>query len=106
MIYAMSGMNPMEADAALRPLVQTEEIEGARYLTLTASKYPAASDSTGKPLVYRVEFSDDLHEWKSGGTSVTVISETASQIRARATTPASTSGPQFLRLKVLANNPL
>ncbi len=106
MIYAMSGMNPVEADAALRPLVQTEEIEGARYLTLTASKYPAASDSTGKPLVYRVEFSDDLHEWKSGGTSVTVISETASQIRARATTPASTSGPQFLRLKVLANNPL
>jgi uncharacterized delta-60 repeat protein len=106
MIYAMSGMNPVEADAGLQPLVQTEEIDGARYLTLTASKYPAASDSKGNPLVYRVEFSDDLHEWKSGGTSVTVISETASQIRARATTPASTSGPQFLRLKVLASNPL
>jgi uncharacterized delta-60 repeat protein len=106
MIYAMSGMNPVEADAALRPIVQTEEIEGVRHLTLTASKFPGASDSTGNPLVYRVEFSDDLHEWKSGGTSVTMISETASQIRARATSPASTSGHQFLRLKVLANNPL
>ena len=106
MIYAMTGMNPLEADAGLQPLVQTEEIDGAQYLTLTASKYPGASDSTGSPLVYRVEASDDLHDWKSGGENVTVISETASQIKARATAPASTAGRQFLRLKVLANNPL
>ena len=102
----MTGMNPLEADAGLQPLVQTEEIDGAQYLTLTASKYPGASDSTGSPLVYRVEASDDLHDWKSGGENVTVISETASQIKARATAPASTAGRQFLRLKVLANNPL
>ena len=106
MIYATSGMNPVEANAGLRPLVQTEEIDGAQYLTLTASKYPAASDSTGNPLVYRVEFSDDLHDWKFGGANVVVITETASQIKARATAPSSTSGRQFLRLKVLANNPL
>lgn len=106
MVYAMSGMNPVEANADLQPLVQTEEIDGAQYLTLTASKYPGASDSTGSPLVYRVEVSDDLHDWKSGGENVTVISETVSQIKARATAPASSSGRQFLRLKVLANNPL
>jgi hypothetical protein len=96
----------VEANADLQPLVQTEEIAGAQYLTLTASKYPGASDSTGSPLVYRVEVSDDLHDWKSGGANVTVISETASQIKARATAPAASSGRQFLRLKVLANNPL
>ena len=106
MIYAMTGMNPLEADAGLQPLVQTEEIDGAQYLTLTASKYPGASDSTGSPLAYRVEFSQDLHDWKSGGENVTVISETVSQIKARATAPTSSSGRQFLRLKVLANNPL
>jgi hypothetical protein len=106
MVYALSGGNPVTAGPTLHPLVQTEEIEGVRYLTLTASKYPAASDSAGHPLVYRVEFSDDLHNWKPDGAGVTVISETTSQIKARATAPVSASGRQFLRLNVLANNPL
>jgi uncharacterized delta-60 repeat protein len=106
MVYALSGGNPATAGPTLCPVVQTEEIEGVWHLTLTASKYQGASDSAGNPLVYRVEFSDELHDWKSGGESVTVISETASQIKARATAPVSTSGRQFLRLKVLANNPL
>lgn len=106
MVYAMSGMNPLEADAGLQPLVQTEEVGGVRYLTLTASKYPGASDSTGNALVYRVEFSEDLLDWKFGAENVTVISETDTQIRARTTAPLSASSRQFLRLKVLANNPL
>lgn len=105
-VYALSGGDPTNVNAGAKPNVQTETYAGAQYLTLTAPKYPAAADGSGNSLAYHVEFSEDLHSWTTDGESVTLISETAVQIKVRATIPASSSNRQFLRLKVLANNPL
>lgn len=97
LVYALGGGDPDAADASLVPVVQREKIGTKYYLTLTAPKYPAA-DAT-----YLVECSGDLANWGwSNPADVVTISEDTTQLKARAATPATEIGKQFLRLKVLA----
>ncbi|MEY3481077.1 MAG: hypothetical protein RIQ71_1852, partial [Verrucomicrobiota bacterium] len=79
----------------LRPIVQLEPDGGTNYLTLTASKYPGAA------VEYRVEYSTTLQSWATGTNAVTILTNTPSEIKARATTPWTDENKQFLRLKVV-----
>jgi len=77
--------------------VRREKIGDKDYLTLTASKY------AGARVTYRVERSEDLVAWRwSMPEDLTVVSDSPTQLKVRVTSPASESGRQFLRLKVLA----
>ena len=97
LVYALGGGHPGAADGSLLPVVQREKIGTKYYLTLTAPKY------AGSQATYRVECSSDLATWAwSNPADVVAISDTATQLKVRAATPATEIGKQFLRLKVLA----
>jgi uncharacterized delta-60 repeat protein len=98
-IYALSGGDPAESDPSLLPLVRREKIGPHNYLTLTASKYPGAA------VQYRVEYSPDLRDWTSDLTGGTVIlTDTITQIRARAAVSVNGMARQFLRLKMVQDD--
>lgn len=96
LVYALGGGDPAITPPDLRPLVRLEPDGGTNYLTLTASKYPGAA------VDYRVEYSSALTSWASGTNSVTILTNTPTQIKARAAVPWTSENPQFLRLKVIA----
>jgi hypothetical protein len=97
MVYALGGGDPDVADGSLVPVVKREKIGTKEYLTLTASKYPG-SDAT-----YRPELSSTLSSWHGEVPGdLTVISDESTQIKVRATIPATEADRQFLRLKLLA----
>jgi uncharacterized delta-60 repeat protein len=100
LVYALGGGNPAAAGTELLPLIVRESVGGVEYLTLTAGKYAAAVDDQGNPLVYQVEYSENLSDWSAAAADVAVVSETPTQIKARAVAPASSARSQFLRLKV------
>jgi hypothetical protein len=93
-VFALSGGSPFTADASILPLVAQE----SGYLTLTANKNPAAAST----VLYSVQFSEDLMApWSSENpVPVTVITDTDSLIKARASDPAPSRGRQFLRLMI------
>jgi hypothetical protein len=96
LVYALGGGDPAITPPDLRPLVHLEPDGGTNYLTLTASKYPGAA------VDYRVEYSTALTSWLSGTNAVTILTNTPTQIKARAAVPWTSENPQFLRLKVIA----
>jgi uncharacterized delta-60 repeat protein len=97
LVYALGGGDPDVADGSLVPVVKREKIGTKEYLTLTASKYPG-SDAT-----YRPELSSTLSSWHGEVPGdLTVISDEPTQIKVRATVPATEADRQFLRLKLLA----
>ncbi len=95
-VYALYGGDPRSVPASALPVVSREPDGADTYLTLTAPKYPAATD-----VVYSVQYSSDLASWCSAPADVVVISETSTEIKARAAVPASAASRQFLRLKML-----
>jgi uncharacterized delta-60 repeat protein len=96
LVYALGGGDPSVSPPDLRPVVQREPDGGTNYLTLTASKFPAAE------VTYRVEYSTTLQAWTSDTNAVTILTNTPTEIKARATTPWTNQPKQFLRLKVIA----
>ena len=97
LVYALNGGSPATADRSLVPVIRREIANGKTYLTLTASKYPGAE------VTYQVQVSGDLATWGSSQpANVVTLSDTATQLKVRAATPATEIGKQFLRLKVLA----
>jgi uncharacterized delta-60 repeat protein len=97
MVYALGGGDPDMADASLVPVVRREKVGTKEYLTLTASKYP------GSEATYRPELSSTLSSWHGEVPGdLTVISDEPTQIKVRATVPATEASRQFLRLKLLA----
>jgi hypothetical protein len=96
LVYALGGGNPTVTPPDLRPIVQREPDGGTNYLTLTASKFPGAE------VTYRVEFSTTLQAWTSDTNAVTILTNTPTEIKARANTPWTNQPKQFLRLKVIA----
>jgi len=96
LVYALNGGDPRSVQPEVSPVVQEENYAGKNYLTLSAPKNPLALG-----LVYRVEISTDLVNWTYDSASVVVLSDTASEIKARAAVPVAEAGRQFIRLKVL-----
>ncbi len=95
-VYALNGGDPRTVPASAIPSVSREPDGADTYLTLTAPKNPAATD-----VIYTVEYSADLASWSSASADVVVISNTSTEIKARAAVPASAASRQFLRLKML-----
>lgn len=96
LVYALSGGDPAAVPSNISPVVQREPDGGTNYLTLTASKFPGAE------VDYRVEYSTTLQAWATNTNAVTILTNTPTEIKARATTPWTEEIKQFLRLKVIS----
>lgn len=95
-VYALTGGDPRSVPASALPVVSRAPDGAETYLTLTAPKNPDATD-----VEYSVQYSADLASWSAAPADVVVISETNTEIKARAAVPASAGSRQFLRLKML-----
>ena len=98
-VYALDGGDPRLVSPSAIPVLSRETIEGEDYLVLTAPKNPDAAD-----VVYTVEYSTDLASWPSDGADVVIISDTPTEIKARAAVPAGVAPRQFLRLRMVRAN--
>ena len=94
--FALGG-SPFVPNSAQLPESASVEIDGQRYLTLSASRNPDAADIT-----FVVEVSDDLAAWRSApGEDVVILTDTPSLLEVRSAQPISPGAPQFIRLRVV-----
>jgi hypothetical protein len=94
--FALGG-NPFIPHTAQVPESAFMEIGGERYLTLSASRNPDATD-----FVFTVEVSNDLADWRGAlGDDVVILTDTPSLLEVRSAQPIGPGAPQFLRLRVV-----
>lgn len=97
LVYALSGRDPRSAGRAILPVVARQTFNGGTYLTLKASKYAGTNGVN-----YIVEFSGDGgRTWRSDTAAVVMVSESPTEIIARAAVPTTASPRQLLRLKLV-----
>jgi hypothetical protein len=96
--YAFGG-DPLIPGTAPTPNLETLEIDGATYLTLSVTKNPDASDMS-----YAVEISSNLIDWNTGADHTVTVTEDETHIVVRDAHPQTATQRRFLRLRVdLAN---
>lgn len=96
------GSNPQSPANANMPTVFFGNAAGApaapgdtQYLTMTVTKNPAAST-----LNFEVEISSNLTTWQSGAESLTILEESATQLKVRAKSEVPAHPRRAMRLKV------
>ncbi|HWD21228.1 MAG TPA: pyrrolo-quinoline quinone [Verrucomicrobiae bacterium] len=93
--YAL-GLNPLTtASTNQLPSGSLQSDAGEKYLTLTVPRTAVAPDVS-----YVVEVSGDLTNWFSGGTNTFIVTNTATELVVRDTTPVENAGELFIRLVV------
>jgi outer membrane protein assembly factor BamB len=93
--YAL-GLDPLQpAQSGQLPQVSVQTFAGQPYLTLTVNRAAIAPDVT-----YQVQVSPDLQTWLSGTTNTVTLTNTATQLIVRDTTPVSSAPRRFMRLAV------
>lgn len=109
MEYALGG-DPTAAFSATLPAVETQEVSGDNYLTITHLRRVGGGDDTNgdyavSDLIYSVRASDDLVNWEA--TNAVFVSATTNGVPSgfelatyRASTAISLESRQFLRLDV------
>lgn len=90
--YAL-GLDPAVADRSGLPIGVFEDDGGTKYLTLTASKNPDATD-----VELLVEVSGDLATWNSGSGHTTVLVDDGTTLKVRDNTALSAAGRRYIRL--------
>lgn len=103
--YAFGGDPYVNDAASLRPVASVVTVDGERYPAITWSRQAAREETD---LVWTVEESTDLRNWRSNGPGQTVTMESGSVLRdngtrlvtARGVTPLSAGAPRFLRVRV------
>ncbi|MEM7383713.1 MAG: hypothetical protein AAF514_02105 [Verrucomicrobiota bacterium] len=97
-LMEMAGStDPLAGETSDGSVAEWVEAQGFFYLKLTMTKAPIQG------LVYRVETSPDLENWRSeagSGSGVTIVEDSITTISARDNVPLSATNRRFIRLVV------